>query len=416
MAAVEQFYEYEERTLLLPDAAARAIVASVPHALALSPTDRREQWRVKASGHVGTISLPGLQILIKPKVRMASVLYLMDAGMPASAWGSGTFAYAHQSDLLAAFAGFFARALNRATSRGLLRSYRPASDRLVALRGRIDFPEQLRRPATPIPIACSYDDFTADIDENRFLLGGVERLLRALRLDPVTRSSLIHLRARFEDVRPVLPSLTQLAAIQFNRLNEHYESALKLVSFIVQNLSLHDRSGTHDASSFLVDMSKLYEDWVTRKLREALRGRLDVKAQTGRHLDRKGRVSIRPDLEFHRGGQVRYVGDVKYKLSKDGLARTADYYQLLAYSTALDVPEGVLIYAQAEGAPPDEEVTVRHTDKRLVTYRLDLSGPLDQVEGSAADLAVWITNRSAGADDSLRVPDAPELLRLGAGS
>lgn len=393
MPIIRELREYEETVLALTEEEARLLVAAAPEALAVSPAGSVGHWKVKAAGHVGTITLPGLSVLIRPKVGLESVLYLLDAGMPDAAWRNEVFQYGSQQDLLAAFAAFFARSVDRATNRGLLRSYRDARERLMALRGRIDFREQIRRPAVPIPIACAYEDYTADVNENRFVLGGIERLLRALRLDPGTRSLLIRLRARFEDVLPVLPSRDQLDGISFDRLNAHYRPALQLVSFISQNLSLHDRAGTQDASTFLIDMAKLYEDWVTRKLRAALHGQFGVESQTRRHLDVERRVSIRPDLEIHHNGAVRYVGDVKYKLSRHGLARTADYYQLLAYATALNLPEGILIYAQAEGEMPDREVTVRHAGNRLVTYRLDLSGSFDSLDRSIAQLAKHLRDR-----------------------
>ena len=55
----------------------------------------------------------------------------------------------------------------------------------------------------------------------------------------------------------------------------------------------------------------------------------------------------------------------------------ADLYQLLAYATALDLPGGLLIYAQgeAEGATYD----IRHTCKQLEVVALDLSGSLEEI-------------------------------------
>ena len=55
------------------------------------------------------------------------------------------------------------------------------------------------------------------------------------------------------------------------------------------------------ASSFLVDMNKLFERFVTERLRRALRGRLEVRAEPPVHLgEAAGRVRMQPDLEFRR--------------------------------------------------------------------------------------------------------------------
>ena len=49
--------------------------------------------------------------------------------------------------------------------------------------------------------------------------------------------------------------------------------------------------------------------------------------------------------------------------------------KLLAYATALDLPGGLLVYAEGEPAT----YHVRHSGKRLEVAALDLSGTLEEV-------------------------------------
>jgi 5-methylcytosine-specific restriction enzyme subunit McrC len=179
-----------------------------------------------------------------------------------------------------------------------------------------------------------------------------------------------------------------------NRLNMHYEPALRLARLLLENLTLVDQRGGATASSFLVDMNKLFERFVTERLRRALFPRLDIRAEPPVHLAERQQVRMNPDLEFRRGAAPVYVGDVKYKLTADARARTADYYQLLAYTTALKLPEGVLIYCLAEGGRPERSVTVRHAGKILHTRAVDLTGPPDAVTAEIETLAGWITERA----------------------
>lgn len=90
-----------------------------------------------------------------------------------------------------------------------------------------------------------------------------------------------------------------------------------------------------------------------------------------------------------------YVGDAKYKLIETGLGRDADYYQLLAYTTALGLTEGVLVYGQSEGEEPHGLVKIESAGKRLMTYAVDLRGSTADVEQSIAALAGWVANRAA---------------------
>lgn len=103
-----------------------------------------------------------------------------------------------------------------------------------------------------------------------------------------------------------------------------------------------------------------------------------------------------PDLEFRRRGTTVLLGDIKYKVTADARARNADCYQLLAYTTALDLPEGVLIYCLADGGRPERSVTVRHAGKVLHTRAIDLAGPPKAVAVEIQTLANWIAER-AGA-------------------
>ena len=63
----------------------------------------------------------------------------------------------------------------------------------------------------------------------------------------------------------------------------------------------------------------------------------------------------------------------------------ADLYQLLAYATALDLPGGLVIYAQGERE--SAAYTVRHAGKLLEVAALDLSGSLDEVLASVRSIA-----------------------------
>lgn len=72
------------------------------------------------------------------------------------------------------------------------------------------------------------------------------------------------------------------------------------------------------------------------------------------------------------------MGDAKYKnLTDNRSVPGADLYQLLAYATALNLPGGLLIYAQGEA--DTWPYRVKYTSKRLEVMALDLSGTLDEV-------------------------------------
>lgn len=133
-------------------------------------------------------------------------------------------------------------------------------------------------------------------------------------------------------------------------------------------------------------MNKLFESWVGAELTQRLWPDVEVIEQDAVALSAKPRVTMIPDLTFRRSGSNVLVGDIKYKLTGSGLSRTDDYYQLLAYATALKLNRGVLIYCQANEAP-EREITVVHGGQRLVCHPLSLAGSWPEISSSLDSLA-----------------------------
>ena len=94
-------------------------------------------------------------------------------------------------------------------------------------------------------------------------------------------------------------------------------------------------------------------------------------------LDTTEKLKMEPDLSWWDGDKCVFVGDAKYKNISVRSVPNADIYQLLAYTTALDLPGGLLIYAQGEADTTVYEV--RHAGKRLEVAALDLSGELNDI-------------------------------------
>lgn len=348
-----------------------------------------------ATQHVGTVVLPELELLIRTKIPIENLFLLLDVGVPDTGWRPESFAYASDPNLLPILAAFFVRTLERTVATELLRAYRAQAERLVSVRGRIDFPTQVRQPGVASPVACRFDEYTADIDENRYLKAAVRRLLRVAGVRPPTRRALSRELVRFEEVADVHVDVDLDDRLVFTRLNRHYRPALSLARLVLRNVALLDRPGEIAASSFLLDMNDLFQRFLGDRLARSLRGRLEVTEEPVHHLGVGGRVAMQPDLVFRAAdGHVVYVGDAKYKLTTSGLGRSGDYYQLLAYTTALRLAEGVLVYCQVDGEAPLREVEVRYTGTRLCTYPLHLAGPPATVEQSVADLAEWIATRA----------------------
>lgn len=390
---IVELREYESRAVAIPDALARQVAEVARGAIQVTPDRAPGRWLLTASSQVGSITVSELQILVRTKVRAENLFLFLGAGLPPEAWRAEAFYYNTSHDLLPAVLAFFARTVETTLATGLLRSYRERNERLVALRGRIDFAAQISRSALAFPVACRYDDFTTDIDENRYLRAAIRLALRTPQVPPGDRRRLLRSIGALEDVADVPVAPDALDRITRTRLNAHYWPMLRLAGLIMENLTLVDVSGSHSASAFLVDMNALFERFITERLSDALRGQLRVQPQASTHLDHGRRIELRPDLVFHRAGEVAFVADVKYKQTDDARARTGDYYQLLAYATALDLQEGLLIYCRTDAGQIGSSARVVHDRAVLHTRAIDASGSPDSVITEIEHLAAWILAR-----------------------
>ena len=93
-------------------------------------------------------------------------------------------------------------------------------------------------------------------------------------------------------------------------------------------------------------------------------------------LDYEERVTLKPDLSWWDDVVCTFVGDAKYKNLTGEHVPNADLYQILSYATALDLPGGLLVYAQGEADAATHNV--RNSGRKLEVATLDLSGTLDQ--------------------------------------
>ena len=357
------------RLVELPRPIADALAAS--GVVQIGFTDRPGWWEVAASTHIGVISVGGLQVVIQPKIDINRLVFLMGYARRPDYWRDERVHLDAAADLPEALADAFVRLATRALDQGLLKGYQTVDETLPVLRGRIREADQLRRRwGRSIPLEVRYDEFTVDIAENRLLLAAVERLLRTPQVGVRHRGGLQRLRLILSDVTaPVRggarPSWTP------SRLNARYMPALELAELVLDGRSFEQRVGDLVVSGYLFNMAKVFEDFVTVALREALKpygGRSRLQYAT--HLDEDANLPIRPDFVWLEEGRPRIVADAKYKAEKPSGFPQADLYQMLAYCTVLGLPEGHLVYAK--GNEDAHAHVVRRAGVRIVTHALDL--------------------------------------------
>ena len=379
--------EYEQSEAVELTREERDELRDVLPSLAVEPaTGLDGAYWLRPGSTVGAVEIGDLSVLIQPKIGIPQVLSLACYAMDVfKSQEERLFDFEEEQTLPDTLALALHAAARRAFSRGLLHGYRTEEEALHTVRGRIRFADQIRqRFGIPLPIEVRYDEFTDDITENRLVKAAVMRL-GAMRLrSPKARRDLGWIAATLENVSPVEFFPKDVPDVRFDRLNEHYRDVVGLSRLILRHGAFESKRGAVRATGFLMDMNVLFQEFVTVALREALgdspyvlRSDKQLKENRRIYFAKSSRVKLEPDLTLWDGTKCLFVGDAKYKRVRVEGVPNADLYQLHAYITALNLPGGLLIYAQGEAETAT--YTVRNTGKRLEVAALDLTGSLDRV-------------------------------------
>jgi 5-methylcytosine-specific restriction enzyme subunit McrC len=390
---VIELKEWETREVRLDDADVAALIAHPQRPAVVEPSPSRGVWRLRAQAKVGAVRFEGFDLIIRPKAGLQNVFYLMGIERPRDWWSNDEVDLLVHRDLFAGIARLLAHTIERAIGRGVQHGYVERRERLVALRGRVDLREQLRRPCIPVPTSCRYDDYTADTKLNQLIRAALSRVLRLPGVPGAVRR-MLHLQlSLLEEVSPVEPDLQWADKWQPSRLDRRYLPAVRLSALVLRRLVLSEAAGSTRAYSFLVDMNRLYERFIEEGLRKRLQATdssIRVLGQEQRYLDVEHRLMIRPDVVVRRGSSTAFVLDAKYILAGDGTMHVDHHAQLLSYAIRHDVKDVALVYVLKPSltAPATDLVTtIRHAGIRVHSWALDLTREPDKIEVGMDNLA-----------------------------
>ncbi len=393
------------------------------HELAIRPADGRPgYYTLTPTSTVGVVQVGDLLVSIQPKLRISRVLFLASYAFDDfRVRPEDHVIFKDAPDIMQAMARLLFVTARRAFSRGLHRGYRSREEALTTVRGRIMIAEQIRRRmGHPIPIEVRYDEFTEDITANRLVKAAAVMLARMSLRDPTARAGLHQILARLTNVGFVEYSPSDVPDVRFNRLNEHYRQVVALSRLVLRHASIEPwEAEKRETPGFLMDMNVVFEKFVERALREELNKICEgtLKGQYTTTLAKNGQVRLRPDLTFWqrrpRPGRndfvCTFVGDAKYKRPQGRIA-DSDLIQVLLYTIALDLPRGLLVYADAEGSVP-QPVEIRHIGKRLEAFAFNLSVSRQELLNRVRDLACQVCEMARQAERAKKAAEASKMHR-----
>ena len=345
---------------------------------------------------VGALEIGDLSVVIRPKLDISRVLFLASYAPGAFMLREERFDFKEEHTLVEALALALEAAARRAFARGLLHGYRTEEEALYTVRGRILVAEQIRRRfGVPVPIEVRYDEFTEDILANRLVKAAAGLLGRMRIRSARARAGLRWIGAMLGNVTPVRFAPSDVPQVTFDRLNAHYREVVSLARLILRHWAFEAERGGTRAAGFLMNMNTVFQEFVTEALRDELQvseltfcSDKGLSGQRRIYLDDGGEIRLKPDLTWWDGPTCTFVGDAKYKNVTGERVPNADLYQLLAYTTALDLSGGLLVYARGEAA--ERAYQVRYAGKRLEVVVVDLGDSIDGLRASIGRLAARV--------------------------
>lgn len=307
--------------------------------------------RFDSSAWVGVVRFSEVEVQVVPKLvgENLGVLQMLEysSGLGALARldAARTLAGERDGSLLDLLALLLAEGAIQIAQQGILHDYVMREEALTHVRGRLrEYEQATRRFGQLQLLECRFDELETDIPENQLLAAGLAIAKRVAR-DPDVRRLAARAHAVFSEVADGSAALGEPPEPEYNRRNEHYRPVHVIARLFLRNLAVADlySPGSGDSFAFMLDMNRLFEDFVTRVLQDTFRDtevrvRPQVRDRTLLTEARTGKpyAAVIPDilLEWGRDPVRQVPVDAKYKLYDDRKIDQADIYQTFFYAWA----------------------------------------------------------------------------------
>jgi 5-methylcytosine-specific restriction enzyme subunit McrC len=359
----------------LPPAAVDFLLGGWRHAFALVPTARRHRYRLTPLGHVGVLPAPGIRIVVRPKIPLSNVFWMLDSAANVSEIDDASRPEP-AGEVLDFLARRLAARMAKRVAAGLHRGYVEQVERGPYLRGRIDMPAQLRE-TSPGALNSLHDDWSVDVSCNQAVVATANSVLESPLLADATRASLRRALAGFAGVRTV-PAVTGIEA------PAEYRSLLDLCRLLDDSLRPGRESGATPGPAFLLDLARVFEGYVATGLTEAAPG--VVRVQRTIPLGGADGLLLRPDLVLEENGRPGTVVDTKWKRIRGNVA---DLFQIIAYATAFQTTRSALVYPGRRNERRDVQIGPVTVEVRT----LDVCGTADACRRSLRRLVDELLGR-----------------------
>jgi len=221
--------------------------------------------------------------------------------------------------------------------------------------GKLLLNDQLADSSLQPRFHCQYDELTVNNLHNQMLAFSLRQLL-SISLNLEIQKKVTRALSLFSEIEPSWLDESAFENLFYSRLNQHYEPMHNLCKLVLRNLSVESIRGNRKATSFLIDVNKVFEAFLASILRDALAHEgYSVYYQFPSYLlkpiNHKHQLPLKADIVIRslRSNKMAMVIDAKFKevFVTDAYARRAlrnsDFFQIYGYASKLKC-YGLLVY------------------------------------------------------------------------
>jgi 5-methylcytosine-specific restriction endonuclease McrBC regulatory subunit McrC len=348
--------------------------------------------KIKAKSNIGYIPVnEDIQLIIVPKIdNFADFFYVLErSGMTPKVWMDYSIFVdldeSEREDVPLFLIRTLLQKLRYLKRDGFYRRSIACHEIRSSVKGKIEITNTLRQcqfRGNYHLLYCNYFDPTTDTIENRFIKYTIWRLLR-VGLPRDIKRELRHFWRIFANI-PLSFSNHYLTEIEYiirrRRLpssRSYYLDILSICFLILENSTVLIKAGEEiKLSAFTIKMDVLFEKYIRKVLFEELHPDLlvfDGNKNSRPLFSDTEKPQITPDIMIYDSKECKLVADTKYK--EIDLPSVDDWYQVISYTLALNVSDGVLIYSANEPRPPQ---CFHIEGKTLWVYYYSLQSPKPQ--------------------------------------
>lgn len=310
---------------------------------------------IESQQFVGYIILPNHIINIKPKVTGISFINMVKYALNLPELKIPEIRLKEINNYYHILVLFLLEELEILFQKGLNSGYVQHDDNINTVRGKVLFKEHINSNSfRQDRIYCSFSELSIDTLENKIIKYTIYSLCHCHFNDRDIESKLLSCYKKLDGITLNSISHDIFQSIQYTPHNNHYRNIITLCELILKDSSVDDELiGEKTVKSFLIDMNKLFEKFVTNLLRERLVD-YNIESQMTSYADTAEKAfKLIPDIIIkNTTGRLLLVLDTKYK-KLDKSPESGDRDQVTAYSLFMKVRDIGLLYS---GRKSDEDL------------------------------------------------------------